>query len=107
MRLWLRNLLERFKPRHKLRIVIEDTLPVHIAPRELVVAHEDGENWVAGLHCPCGCGDRIELVLLAGIRPRWDVGTDRLGRPFLHPSVWRRGGCGSHFWLRKGRIRWC
>jgi hypothetical protein len=25
----------------------------------------------------------------------------------LYPSVWRKGGCRSHFIMRKGRIRWC
>ncbi len=24
----------------------------------------------------------------------------------LHPSVWRKKDCGSHFWFRKGRVHW-
>lgn len=107
MRLSLKNILEHLRPRYALRIVAGDSLPEHLARRELVVAQEDGESWVAGLVCPCGCGDRIEVMLLHGVRPRWDAGVDRKGRPALHPSVWRQDRCRSHFWLRSGRIHWC
>lgn len=107
MRAWLRNCLEHLRPRHKLRFVESDSLPKSIGRRELVIAREDGEAWVAGLICPCGCGDRVELVLLVGVRPRWDAATDERGRPTLFPSVWRQYGCRSHFWVRNGRIRWC
>ena len=107
MKPWLRNIFEHFSPRHRLRVVENDSLPDSIGPREVVVAQEDGENWVAGIYCPCGCGERIELLLVQGVRPRWDASVDAQGRPTLHPSVWRKEGCGSHFWLRGGRVRWC
>jgi hypothetical protein len=107
VKLWLRNILQYLKPRHRLRVVQDDSLPEHIGTREVVVVEEDGENWVAGLYCPCGCGDRIELMLLQGVRPRWDAAADAEGRPTLYPSVWRKEGCCSHFWLRNGRVRWC
>ncbi|MCQ1572731.1 DUF6527 family protein [Neorhizobium galegae] len=59
------------------------------------------------MRCPCGCGDTIELMVLDGARPRWDITVDHSGRPSLHPSVWRNIGCRSHFWVRRGRIQWC
>src|SRR6185437_1486385 len=31
----------------------------------------------------------------------------RGGVPTLYPSVWREGGCGSHFIVWRGRILWC
>ncbi|MHA6766945.1 DUF6527 family protein [Sphingobium ummariense] len=49
----------------------------------------------------------LEIALLEEARPRWSLEIDQRGRPSLSPSVWRKTGCGAHFWLRKGRVRWC
>ncbi|WP_407119579.1 DUF6527 family protein [Bradyrhizobium sp. LMG 9283] len=46
-------------------------------------------------------------MLLDEVKPRWDVVVDAEGRVSLHPSVWRRTGCRSHFWIRKGKVVWC
>ena len=105
--LWFRRLLARIKPRHKLTIVEGDSLPSQLPRRGLVLAREDGEDWCVGLRCPCGCGDGLEMMLLVGVKPRWDVTLDGKGRVSLHPSVWRRDGCRSHFWVRAGKIVWC
>nr|WP_246810918.1 DUF6527 family protein [Ensifer sp. ENS09] len=59
------------------------------------------------MRCPCGCGDTIELLVVDGAKPRWDLTMDEASRPTLHPSVWRGKGCRSHFWVRHGRIHWC
>ncbi|WP_237362010.1 DUF6527 family protein [Rhizobium gallicum] len=57
--------------------------------------------------CPCGCGRRLEVMLLKDVKPRWDLSVDKSGLPSLHPSVWVAEGCRSHFWLRNGKIHWC
>jgi hypothetical protein len=75
--------------------------------RNLVLARDDGEDWCVGMRCPCGCGDVIELLVIAEAKPRWDVSADQKDRPTLSPSVWRKAGCRSHFWLRRGRVEWC
>ncbi|HTH10805.1 MAG TPA: DUF6527 family protein [Acidovorax sp.] len=59
------------------------------------------------MRCPCGCGRKIELLLIKEAAPRWDLDLDQKGRPSLTPSVWLRDGCQSHFWIRKGKVRWC
>ncbi|WP_307174508.1 DUF6527 family protein [Hydrogenophaga pseudoflava] len=59
------------------------------------------------MRCPCGCGRKIELLLINEAEPRWDLLLDEEGRPSLAPSVWLRDGCHSHFWIRKGKVRWC
>ncbi|MFW2851467.1 DUF6527 family protein [Sphingomonas sp. TX0543] len=46
-------------------------------------------------------------MLLDNVKPRWSLSVDRLGLPTLHPSVWARDGCRSHFWLVGGKVRWC
>jgi hypothetical protein len=67
-----------------------------------------GENIrAAGLVCPCGCGEVIELNLLASVRPCWQVIEHPKGLVSLSPSVRRMNGCRSHFWIRNGQINWC
>jgi hypothetical protein len=52
--------------------ILED-LPVG----DLVLApREEGEDWCVGLRCPCGCGQRLEMILLKAVTPRWDLTLD-------------------------------
>jgi hypothetical protein len=105
--LWWRQLVSALMPRRSLVIVEGDSLPERLPFRNLMMAREGQENWVVGLRCPCGCGQRLEMMLLEGVKPRWDVITDQKGHVSLHPSVWLRQGCRSHFWVRSGKIIWC
>jgi hypothetical protein len=100
-------LWEAITPRRALRVVEGDSLPAKLPYRNLVLAREDGEDWCVGLRCPCGCGQRLEMMLLKSVKPRWDVTLDLRGRVTLHPSVWLRTGCRSHFWIRAGKVVWC
>lgn len=102
---WLRSLLA--DSRRKVMFIEGDELPAELPPRDLLVAREGDTLWAAGLRCPCGCGRRLELMLLPQVKPRWDLMVDARGRPSLHPSVWVKDGCRSHFWLRQGRVEWC
>lgn len=102
---WLQGLLG---PRALgVRFVEGDELPANLEPRCLTVAREDGTLWSAGMICPCGCGRRLEVMLLEGVKPRWSLSVDQRGLPSLHPSVWVKDGCRSHFWLRDGVVHWC
>ncbi|WP_419192496.1 DUF6527 family protein [Engelhardtia mirabilis] len=56
--------------------------------------------------CPCGCGEEIQLNTVGG-HPRWSVEVEIDGTVTLAPSVWRKAGCESHFFLRSGAIQWC
>lgn len=104
--LWWRSLIASVSPRRSVRIFEGDALPDKLPRRDLVLVRDDGDDWSVGLLCPCGCGTRLEMMVLKGVRPRWDVTIDRQGRPTLHPSVWLRTGCRSHFWIRQGKIVW-
>ena len=104
---WWRDAWARFGPRRRLIVVKGDSLPKAMPRRDLVLACDDGEDWCVGMRCPCGCGDVIELLVIAEAKPRWDAAVDQRGRPSLSPSVWRQKGCRSHFWLRHGRVEWC
>ncbi|TIP49781.1 MAG: hypothetical protein E5X77_09410 [Mesorhizobium sp.] len=104
---WLRRLWDRHGPARGLVTVEGDALPSTLPWRNLVLVQDGGEDWSVGMRCPCGCGETIELMVLEGARPRWDVRIDATRRPTLQPSVRRQKGCRSHFWVRHGRIHWC
>jgi hypothetical protein len=103
----LRRLVDRFAPPRRLRIIEGDSLPSTLPCRDVILAREGGEDWCVGLRCPCGCGRRIELLVVVEAKPRWDVVADSKHRVTLNPSVWINDGCKSHFILRAGRIHWC
>lgn len=84
-----------------------DEMPKALPARTLVVLVDDGDPWSAGMMCPCGCERVLEVMLLPGVKPRWDVEVNAKGQPSLRPSVWVADGCRAHFWLRNGRVHWC
>ncbi|MDQ0133722.1 hypothetical protein J2T08_001623 [Neorhizobium galegae] len=104
---WVRRIWDKYGPARRLVIVDGDALPDVLPARDLVLTRDDGDDWSVGMRCPCGCGERIEMMILEGTLPRWDISINEVGRPSLHPSVWRKSGCRSHFWVREGRILWC
>lgn len=75
-------------------------------PQTVYLVGDPGRPWKAMLVCPCGCGAVIELNLSPPGQPMWRVHVDPKGRATVHPSVWRRVGCRSHFWVRNGLIVW-
>ena len=105
--LFWRRIVAALTPRRLLKVVDGDTLPARLPLWNLVVARDDGEDWSVGMRCPCGCGQRLEMMVLKEVKPRWDIAVDAQGRVSLHPSVWLREGCKSHFWVRSGKIVWC
>jgi hypothetical protein len=94
-------------PARRLTVVDGDSLPDALPFRGLVLARDDGEDWCVGIRCPCGCGRKIELLVIREAKPRWDLKVDTAGRPTLAPSVWLRDGCKSHFWIHRGVVKWC
>lgn len=91
--------------RYRLELV-DGSMPARLRGRTLYILTEDGRPWVASMECPCGCREILEMNLLQDERPRWRYTVDPMGWPSLHPSVWRKIGCESHFFLRNGRIVW-
>lgn len=87
-------------------VVCED-VPERFARETIYLVGEPPDFWAAAMACPCGCGDAIHLSLLRRSRPRWRAREHRDGSVSLHPSVWRREGCESHFFIHHGVVRWC
>lgn len=100
-------LIHWLTPARRVLTIHGDSLPAVLPRRALVHVLDDGESWSVGFRCPCGCGAALELMLLPGVNPRWDMVVDARGRPTLSPSIWRNEGCRSHFWVRDGKVVWC
>ena len=89
------------------RYVMTDDLPDPLASRRVYLVGEDGKLWYAAMLCPCDCGAMLHMSLHREGKPRWKATLHRDGAISLTPSVWRKSGCRSHFFLRNGRIIWC
>ena len=93
-------------PPYRTRIVDGD-LPKKLHGRTLYIVQEDGFAEQAAMICPCGCKRTLHMNLLTDERPCWRVTRHEDGTATLHPSVWRKKDCKSHFWFRRGREQWC
>ena len=89
------------------RYAVSDEMPDVLEAGTVYLAGTEDNFWVASMLCPCGCREVIELNLLPQARPCWEAFRHANGTVSLDPSIWRKTGCRSHFWLRKGRIIWC
>ena len=56
--------------------------------------------------CPDGCGETLVINLDSRANKAWRYDM-RGGGLTLYPSVWRVGGCQSHFIVWRGHILWC
>lgn len=88
------------------RTVYTDDLPEFTDKRTLYVVGENDDYWCITFECPCGCGETIQISLLAG-KPRWHFKKHWNGLITVSPSVWRTKGCRSHFFIRRNRVVWC
>ena len=89
------------------RTVVVEELPEQFRDKEIYLIGENEHFWSVAMLCPCGCGEVIQLNLVAGTRPRWTFELDSNTQVItLCPSVWRTVGCHSHFNVRLGQVQW-
>jgi hypothetical protein len=58
------------------------------------------------MRCPDGCGETLVVNLDPRAGKAWRLDRRR-GTTTLYPSVWRDGGCESHFIVWRDVILWC
>lgn len=105
IREYFTNLFQR-KPKPFIACKVEE-LPETLDSRSVYVVGEGSYYWFAAMICPCGCGEILYMSLLPDDSPRWDITLHDNGTVSLHPSVWRKKGCKSHFFLKNGNVDWC
>ena len=89
-----------------LRVVRVEEDPDELERDKIYAVGEGPHLWHISMLCPCGCDVRISLNALADDSPQWSL-EEREGVPSIEPSIWRRTGCRSHFFVRAGHIEWC
>ena len=90
------------------RVEVVEDLPARLRGDVLYVVAEGGHPLHASMACPRGrCSTVLNMNLAPDETPRWSIGVSAKGAPTLAPSVWRRGDCGCHFFLRQGELEWC
>jgi hypothetical protein len=87
------------------RIVYVTDQPDLLEPKTIYAVGADGHLWHLAFACPCGCGTPVALNVLPDDEPRWSFEDDR-GTPTIVPSVERRTGCRSHYFITRGQVRW-
>lgn len=98
------ELIFLLKPRFKTKVA--EDLPEKISKKEIYILGECFDPWALAFTCPCGCKSIIQLNLLREAKPRWEFNLYKNKKITVKPSVWRKVGCRSHFFIRKGRIVW-
>lgn len=89
------------------KVVLCKQFPENIEGNCIYITHEDNELCYLVMKCPCGCGTDMDLSLHKGLKPRWSVEFNMNGTISITPSIWRRYGCESHFFYKKGTVIWC
>ena len=88
---------------------IVESWPEDIGNGELVVRQHEGR--IRGLHflCPDNCGDAHMLPAHHTERdmPGWQIAINPDSTVTVSPSILRRGGCQSHFFIERNAVRWC
>ncbi|MDO6719709.1 DUF6527 family protein [Psychrosphaera sp. 1_MG-2023] len=105
---WLKQIFKSLSEFFSTKYVVKyvDELPFNLRKGVVYVIGDEEFQAVASFHCPCGCGKVIDLNLLpASNKPRWTICTPH-GKPTLSPSIWRKVGCKSHFFIRNGKVVW-
>ncbi|WP_106541091.1 DUF6527 family protein [Prolixibacter denitrificans] len=90
--------------RYKYQFVNE--IPQLLHTNTLYVEGNQKHRWTAAFICPCGCNEIIYLNLIPTTRPRWKIKLGWFKKPTVSPSINRRIECKSHFFIKKGRIKW-
>lgn len=90
----------KYKPLHC------DNLPVTFQASVVYLIGEKNDPWQAAFICPCGCRSLIQLSLLSDSSQKWKVFLNNKNKISLSPSIHRKIGCKSHFYLHKGKIQW-
>jgi Family of unknown function (DUF6527) len=97
---------KRFRRSYQIRIVDGD-LPAQIRRRIVYIVQEDGYLEHISMLCPCRCNQVLHMNLMPDERPCWQITKNPNQTISLHPSIWRKKGCNSHFWFRENRVYWC
>tara|TARA_Y100000780_G_scaffold187277_1_gene174179 strand:+ start:586 stop:927 length:342 start_codon:yes stop_codon:yes gene_type:complete len=88
------------------KAVVTSDIPKEVKEHQVFLVGDHGKFWVAVMKCPCGCGGSLHMNLIRSQRPCWRITVKEGGVVSFHPSLWKKNGCKSHFFLKDGVINW-
>ena len=104
---WLRSTSRKHRKQiAPYRLVSTQEMPETPQVSEFYLLGQKKHPWAAAFLCPCGCEAMIQLNLLSEATPCWKVRKHLDSSVSVSPSVNRITGCRSHFWIRKGIVKW-
>jgi hypothetical protein len=113
LKLWFFKTLARarqtfpiLQPNYRYSALHVADLPDKLEKGRVYVVGENGHHWSAGLKCPGGCGNVLEINLVPDMRPLWHFVENPDGTITIEPSIWRKRDCECHFRITNGRVRW-
>lgn len=98
--------LFRKQQRAQYKYIFVEELPKRVRHRRVYILLNQGYAWQLNLLCPCGCKVLLFVNLIPEVKPSWQYSIDSKGRLTLYPSIYRRQGCESHFFLTDSKIKW-
>jgi hypothetical protein len=96
----------QFYTSKKIKYEFVKDLPNYIKDERIYIIKDGINPDSLAFKCPCGCDSIIFLNLLKDAKPCWKFRITKKGNITISPSVWRKIGCKSHFFIREGRIDW-
>jgi hypothetical protein len=71
----------------------------------IFLVQRNGSPLWAILDCPCRTGHRLSVNLRQSEEPFWTVRQEG-HLVTLHPSLWYKDQCRSHFWITRNKVKW-
>lgn len=84
---------------------IED-IPESMPDKTIFIVQDGNVPELLAFKCPCGCDENVILNLLEDTSPRWSYLINGRNLIDIRPSVWRKVGCKSHFFVINSIIKW-
>ncbi len=114
---WITSFWKRFRKHESLtisnkaenlrfRIEYVEDLPNLISNNSIFIVQDGNEPDLLVFKCPCGCDANIMLNLLKDASPRWNYEIFEEKYINISPSIWKKSGCKSHFFVVRSNIKW-
>lgn len=98
---WLQELFQT-----PYRYVYIEDIPEQVIDKTIYIIGTEEFPWLLLFICPCGCKQKIHLNLLTDTRPYWKYKISWENKISVSPSIFRKVGCESHFFVIKSKIKW-
>jgi len=102
----LESFVALFRKEKRYKYLFVDDVPDRLRSGFVYLVGNQGYYWQIVMLCPCGCDKILHMSLMQDDQHHWKY--EISGKTIsLSPSIDRKVGCRSHFFLTDGKIKWC